>query len=467
VAFQLAKTKQAGYVLYMTSPNAFQLFRLFQKAAPAWFFQELCQKHGYGLRQGVYSASVVVWLMMWQRLQGNQSLTAAVQYLLQCDAKDLRNNCRRWAQDKVSASTGSYCQARQKLPKLIVREVTERIVEQLRAEMQEGWPGLKRPVFVIDGSALQLQHTPELKKAYSPGRNQHGENHWPMMRVVVFHDVFSGLALRPAWGAMYGPAPVSEQALAEEALERLPADAVVLADGNFGIFAFAYAVQQSHRPMIVRLTQARAKKILGTKLVEGTDRRVVWHPSRWDRKAHPQLPPEASVEGRLLVCANPSRPDELLYLFSLLDDLAVEEILGIYQLRWRVETDLRSLKRTVGLHQLSSKSPDMVEKELLVAVAAYNLVRAVMCLVARRANLTPRQLSFSFVRTVVEAALPGLDHAASNQEYGQKLERMLRYAAQGKLPNRSRARSYPREVWGRGGHFPTRRRLVENGGPTK
>ena len=163
------------------------------------------------------------------------------------------------------------------------------------------------------------------------------------------------------------------------------------------------------------------------------------------------------------MCANPSRPDELLYLFTTLD-LPVEEILGIYKLRWRVETDLRSLKRTVGLHQLSSKSPDMVEKELLLAVAAYNLVRAVMCLAARRANLTPRQLSFSFVQTVVEAALPGLDHAATDEEYQQRLDRMLRYAAQGKLPNRSRARSYPREVWGRGGHFPTRKRVAENGG---
>jgi len=30
-------------------------------------------------------------------------------------------------------------------------------------------------------------------------------------------------------------------------MERLPRDAVVLGDGNFGIFAFAYAVQQSQR----------------------------------------------------------------------------------------------------------------------------------------------------------------------------------------------------------------------------
>ena len=67
-------------------------------------------------------------------------------------------------------------------------------------------------------------------------------------------------------------------------------------------------------------------------------------------------------------------------------------------MRWNVETDLRSLKRTVGLHQLNCKSPDVVENELLLAIAAYNPVRAVMCLAARRAHITPRQLSFSFVQ---------------------------------------------------------------------
>lgn len=450
----------------MNSPDSFQLLRLFQKVAPAWFFRELSQRHGYGFREGVYSAPVVVWLMIWQRLQGSRSLAAAVQYLLHGGAGDLVNDCKRWTEENVSAATGSYCQARQRLPKLIAGEVMERMVEQLRAEMQEGWTGLKRPVLVIDGSSLQLQHAPELVKEFCPGHNQHGDNHWPVMRIVVFHDVYSGLALRPSWGAMYGAEAVSEQALAEQALERLPADAVVLVDGNFGIFVYAHRVQQSGRGMISRLTQARARKILGDKLVEGTDRRVVWRASRWDRNAHAQLPEQAMVEGRLIVCANPSRPNELLYLFATLD-LPVEEILGIYQLRWNVETDLRSLKRTVGLHQLSSKSLDMVEKELLLAVAAYNLVRAVMCLAARRVGLTPRRLSFSFVQTVVEAALPGLDQAGSEAEYQQRLDRMLRYAAQGKLPNRSRVRSYPRQVWGQGGRFPKRETNAAHGGQRK
>ena len=333
----------------------------------------------------------------------------------------------------------------------------DRLVEQLRSEMQEGWEGLKRPIFVVDGSSLQMQHTAALVREFSPGSNQHGENHWPVMRIVVFHDVWSGLALRPSWGAMYGAEAVSEQQVAEEALGRLPADAVVLGDGNFGIFAYAYAVHQSGRPMILRLTKARAQKILGTELVEGREVAVVWEASRWDRQAHPQLPEQAAVSGRLIVCANPSRPNELLYLFTTLE-LPASEIVEIYGLRWNVETDLRSLKRTVGLHQLSSKSVDMVEKELLLAIAAYNLVRAVMCMAARRAQIAPRQLSFSFVQTVVEAALPGLDHAATEAEYQQRLDRMLHYAARGRLPNRSDPRRYPREVWGRGGHFPRRQR---------
>lgn len=439
----------------MTSPDSLQLLGLFQRVAPAAFFAEKCREHGYSFRRGIYSVAVVVWLMIWQRLQSGQSLAAAVQCLQQLPEGALLEPCRRVQEGRISSAPGGYCQGRQKLPTLIASDVTDRIFEQLRSEMQEGWSGLQRPLFLIDGSTLRLPHRPALVRRFPPGRNQHGENHWPVMQWVVFHDVFSGLALRPSWGAMYGPQAVSEQVLAEQALERLPADAVVLADCNFGIFAFAWAVEASQRSMILRLTKSRAQKISGAPLVPGSEVRMVWEPSRWERKEHPQLPSGARLEGRLLVMENPSRPKELMYLWTNLD-LPAQEIREIYKLRWNIETDLRSLKRTVGLEQLGSQSVDLVEKELLLAVAAYNLVRGVMCLAARRAQLTPRQLSFSFVQTVVQMALPGLDSAASEAEYQQRLERMLHNAAQGKLPQRSRRRSYPRMVWGRGGHFPTR-----------
>jgi len=72
------------------------------------------------------------------------------------------------------------------------------------------------------------------------------------------------------------------------------------------------------------------------------------------------------------------------------------------------QTDVRSLKRTVGLHQVFGKAASMVEKEIVLTVAAYDLARAIMALAAQRAHLQPRQLSFAGARAAVLGALPGL-----------------------------------------------------------
>lgn len=361
------------------------------------------------------------------------------------------NPCKRTRENRISTNTGGYCQARQKLSTLVVTEVADHIFQQLREQIRPE----AGPLFVIDGTTLRLRHEQDLLAAFPPGHNQHGENHWPVMRLVAFHDAHTGLATRPSWGPFYGAAAVSEQHLAEQALSRLPIDATVIADANFGIFAFAHAVQQSQRTLILRLTLARAQNLLGT-LCNGTHRELLWRPSRWDRKAHPDLPAEAAVAGWAIVCPNPSQPNEKLCLFTTVV-AAADEIVRLYKLRWNIETDLRSLKRTVGLHQVFGKAPSMVEKEIVLAVAAYNLVRAIIALAAQRAHLQPRQLSFAGVRAAVLAALPGLDEAKTEADYNRKMDRLLHYAAQAKLPARSGPRSFAREIWGRGGHFPFRK----------
>ncbi len=145
-----------------------------------------------------------------------------------------------------------------------------------------------------------------------------------------------------------------------------------------------------------------------------------------------------------------------LCLFTTLD-LSPHELLDLYRLRWNIETDLRSLKRTVNLHHLHSKAVAMAEKEIVLAVAAYNLVRAILFLAAHRAGLAPRQLSFAGAHAAVMAALPGLDRASSTAEYNQRMDCLLDYVMQARLPHRKRKRSYPRRVWGQGASFPTHR----------
>jgi putative transposase len=442
-----------------SSPDVNELLLWFQKIAPDSYFDGLVKQHCPGSRKRVYWLAVVVWLMIYQRVYGDGSLALAVYALLQggaCGWQRSRPGKKRVPANRISASTGAYCQARQRLPTLVAEQVSDHIFEQLRVQVRGPCRELGRPVFVIDGSTLRLSHGPDLARAFPPGHNQHGENHWPVLLLVAFHDAYTGLAARPSWGAMYGPQAVSEQQLAEEALVRLPSDAVVLGDGNFGIFAFAHAVQRSQRPLLLRLTASRAQKILGSPVLrKGIHRHVIWKASRWDQAKHPSLPEQATTEGWLVVCRNPARRNEKLCLFTSLA-LSPQELLAIYKLRWNIETDLRSLKRTVGLHQIHSKAVPMAEKELLLAVAAYNLIRAIMFLAAQRYGLAPRQLSFAGVQAAVMAALPGLDRAASNAEYDQRMELLLEYAARARLPHRKRKRFYPRQVWGRGASFPTR-----------
>jgi hypothetical protein len=232
-----------------------------------------------------------------------------------------------------------------------------------------------------------------------------------------------------------------------------------MADRNFAVFSVAWAAQQHHYGAVFRITEERARRIAGQSLPPaGRERRIEWRPSRADRRAHPELPAEAVVRGRLLVAHVPGEDGKRLklYLFTSLEE-AGEELVEIYRRRWDIELDIRSLKQTLQMHSLRSKTPEMVEKELLLAVAGYNLVRSVQMAAARQADLEPRRLSFSRVQAVVMTALPRLATITDAAQWETEYQRVLGWAAQGKLPNRSRRRSYPREVWGKGATFPKRK----------
>src|SRR5580658_4507017 len=238
----------------MTSPTSVDLLhfeRLLQTAVSASSLDQLCRKHHVRVRQGIYSLAVVVWLMIYQRLNGKRTLSSAVHFLARQAMHWQRRPKagKRVREGRISLRTGGYCQARRKMPTLVASGVCDQIFEQLQAQMREQLPDVPRPVFVMDGTTLRLAHERGLVKAFPPGHNQHGDNHWPTMLLVAFHDAHTGLATRPSWGPMYGKQAVSEQQLAGQALQRLPGDAIVVADANFGIFAMAYTLQQSQRPM--------------------------------------------------------------------------------------------------------------------------------------------------------------------------------------------------------------------------
>ena len=417
----------------------------------------LLKQLGVRYRRRIYTPAVVLWLMIWQRLQPRATLSHAVRHLVQGPGRSLLSDCRRVQQGCVSAAAGGYCQSIQKLPKLVPQAVTQDIVQRLSQQIGEPWPGLAGPVYLVDGSTLQLPHTRKLVRAYPPAPNQHGRSHWPLLRLLVLHDVRSGLALYPEWGPACGDQAVSEQKLAAQALAQVPPGSTILADRNFGVFSMAWEANQRQLGVVVRLTKERAYKLFGGPISQPIDTKVVWKPSRHDQQQVAAWPAEAALPGRLMAArVGRGKSQQWLYLFTT-RDLPAEEMVALYGERWNIETDLRSLKRTVQLQQIRARSREGMEKELLTAICAYNLVRAVMCLAARRAGIDPRRLSFTQVLDVVNMAWPRLRAAQSKQEHDEEFEQVLDWAAACRLPRRRKWRSYPREVWGRGGRFPSRK----------
>jgi hypothetical protein len=436
---------------------------LFQQLLPLDVFWAALKQAKVRENNRVYNSSVVVWLMICQRLQEQGTLESAVLELLgglpdsfwPYPCKRLEDAVQEGGRRLLSMQTGAFNKARQELSLPVVEQCCDHVFRQLikQAELARA----RRPAFFFDGTTVRMPHSEELVAAYPPATNQHGASHWPLLRLLVAHDLYTGLALRPQWGPAYGSLAVSEQGLLEQLIQRLPSQAIIVGDANFGVFSVAYAADQRGHPVVLRLTGARAQSLARGPLQDGTDRRIQWKPTRADRQSHPQLPIDAVVSGRLIVRqvqpSNGAKPF-LLALFTTLEDspeLAVE----LYGKRWNIEVDLRSLKGTLRLEELTCTSVEMVAKEIDVAMLAYNLVRAVIYLTAQKAGLDPRLISFTRVRNVLQTFVPRIAAAPDERAARKLTEDMLYYLSQCKLPQRKRT-SYPRGVWPKPESYPAR-----------
>src|ERR1017187_1308010 len=250
------------------SPSSWEAdaLSLYQRLLPASFWEPLQKRPDRRQNNRLYNLLVVMWLLIAQRLHRLASLETAVLELLRglppsfwprpCQRlRDWRAGrklpsgnflppsfwprpCQRlrdWRAGRKlpSGNTGAYNQARQGLPLHMVEQSCDRIFEQLTARLNGVLPAVGRRAFFIDGTSVRTAHRSALCQAYPP----HAQGHWPVLRMLVAHDLETGLAMRPQWGPMYGTQAVSEQKLLEEAMDRLPEGSVLVGDANFGVFS--------------------------------------------------------------------------------------------------------------------------------------------------------------------------------------------------------------------------------------
>ncbi|MCU0527728.1 MAG: hypothetical protein MUF72_23270 [Elainella sp. Prado103] len=92
------------------------------------------------------------------------------------------------------------------------------------------------------------------------------------------------------------------------------------------------------------------------------------------------------------------------------------------------------LKSTVNMHELTATKVDLVEKEIILGIAAYNLVRSIITFAAynlvrsiitfaaRRLSLDPCRISFSRALEAIEANVLSLFYETDSEKLHKFLD---------------------------------------------
>jgi hypothetical protein len=397
----------------------------------------------------LYSSRLVCWLMVGQFLFGVSTLLGAVNQCFEEGCRQFMGECRRKRLNKLSRNTSALAQARQRVALPYFEGVLAALHETVRGHA-ELWHG--RLAYLIDGTSLTGQASAKLRNAYPPITNQYGESVFPVALVTVAHNLTTGVAEQPEYGPMYGNDRDGELKQTVRLFARLDPGSVVVSDRAHGIFFMALSAQQHGLDVVYRLTDSRAKAMLKNKqLHTNLERTFAWAPSGADRRKHPELSPDKVVDGRIIVrhIRHGKQRIKLILFTTLPDSITADEIVALYARRWEIEGEIRDIKKTLALDRINAKTPAVFERQILAAVIAYNIVRVMMLLAARRHGIeNPKRLSFANAADVMRMEIPNIMRARHEEELLRIVDRAMEaIAAQvNKLrPNRSFPRAaYPR-----------------------
>lgn len=314
-------------------------------------------------------------------------------------------------QSESALGTGAYCEARQRLPLGLPRDLSAALGEQLEALAPAAWRWQGRTIKIFDGTTVSMPDTPSNQQAYPQSRTQKTGLGFPLARIGALIGLASGALLRYQVSACAGKGS-GEQSLLTGLLDYLEPRDIVLADALLATWWIVAGTSRRGADVVMAQHGRRVTDFaLGQRLGKH-DHVVQWSrppkPTTMSAQEYEGYPPsltlrEVKVEGRILVT-------------TLLDPqwVSPSALNALYKMRWNIEVDFRTIKSTLQMDVLRCKSPSMVEKEIAVSFLAYNLVRWAMAKAATLAQVLPRVLSFTGAKRLLNAFADQLRHTADH-----------------------------------------------------
>jgi hypothetical protein len=290
--------------------------------------------------------------------------------------------------------TGAYCRARQRVPLKLLSTLVRQTGQRITTQAPEPWRWRGRPVRLVDGTTVVLPDTPANQAAYPQPRSQKPGLGFPICRIVGLLCLESGAVLNAAIGPYQGKGG-DEQTLLRSILHTLERGDVLVGDAFYATYFLLCSLRELGIDAVFeqygarqRRTDFRCGQRLGPR-----DHLIVLpkpiHKPDWmtqtdfDQAPSTLMVRELRTGGKTLVT-------------TLLCPKATHKsaLKALFRSRWHVELDLRNIKSTLGMEQLSCQTPTMARKEMWVYLLAYNLIRLMMAQAARHTGSRPRQLSF-------------------------------------------------------------------------
>jgi len=404
--------------------------------------ETICRQLGHTWRDRSLPPGVTARSLVYRSLHPDRSIAATVADLAAARAVPAAEGTA--PDDAPSAS--AWCQARDRLPLDLWPRLHRRSVERLRHLAGAAHVVFGRPLYIFDGSTVSMPDTDDLVAAFGYARTNHGLSRFPVARFAVL--LLAGVEAACAW--RLDPYRTSEDAQLHHLWDALPEGSICLFDKYLSSFYNLAKLHNRGIDVLTRLHQHRRPDRLipaGRRL--GKDQwlvRLDLDPQRRRRYDDPSLPAYLTVRLIRVTFRHGGKRHKAWLVTTLLDPKRYPRaaLVHLYRRRWGIETRFDTLKTTLALNVLRSKTALGVAHEVAATVLAHNLVWTLIHQAARQTDTPADRISFAGAVKTARAFSTALRHAEPDRRpllYAQ----MLRQIARRRNPYRP-GRSEPRLI---------------------
>jgi hypothetical protein len=309
------------------------------------------------------------------------------------------------ANSQLNAPTdAAWCQARSKLPDDLWPELIRRSKDRLTHLVGYQYLYCGLPVFIVDGSTVSMPDEPELVRTFGYANTKHGPSRFPVARITFLLRT----GVQAVCDYKIGHYRTGEDAQFNQMWSEIPKQSICLFDKKFCSFYNLAKLQQRHIFVISPLHQKRNPcELIKAGKQLGKNQWIVYFqlaPQLRKRYNDKSLPSCLPVR---LICVKFQRNGKLrrMWLVTTLMDpqkYSGSSISKLYCQRWEIETRIGSLKITLQMNVLRSKTVKNVCSEVAATVLAHNLVWTVMHQASQQTGISADRISFlGAVRTIL------------------------------------------------------------------